>query len=124
MKIAQQVPVYLLAIAFLVFGLNYFFNFIPAPPPVAGSVAANYFGILYSTKYLLVVKVLEVTIGILLFIKRAQPLALLLIAPIIVNIFLFDLLIAQQMKLGLILLILDAIAIYVNRHKYMSIVQA
>jgi len=122
MKIAQQVPVYLLAIVFLVFGLNFFFQFLPMPPMTGD--AGTFVGLLYTTKYLTLVKTLEVILSIMLFLKSTRSLALILISPIIVNIFLFEILIAQKPGIGVVLLILAAIAIYLNRQKYMSIVQA
>ncbi len=122
MNIVKQVPSYLLGLVFVVFGSNYFLNFIPQPPMPAGDVA-TYTGVLYSTKYLLVVKVLEIIIGILIFIKPTRALGLLLIAPIVVNILLFELLIAHQPGIGVLLFLLNGFAIYQHRAKYWSIVE-
>jgi putative oxidoreductase len=122
MNIIKQIPSYLLGLVFVVFGLNYFFHFIPQPPPPAGDVA-TYTGVLFSTKYLLVVKVLEIAIGILLLIKPTRALALLLIAPIVVNILLFELLIAHKPDIGVVLMLLTAFAIYQHREKYWGIIK-
>jgi hypothetical protein len=74
--------------AFLVFGLNGFLHFLPmpAPPPAAGA----FFGALFATGYMLpLIKGTEVVTAILLLSNRFVPLALALIAPVIVNIVAF-----------------------------------
>ena len=122
MSIVKNIPSYLLALVFIIFGANYFLNFIPTPPMPAGDIA-TYTGLLYTTKYLLVVKIIEITGGILLLLNRTRALGLLIIAPIVVNILLFELLIAHQPGIGVILLLLNTFAIYQHRSKYMGIIQ-
>ncbi|MDP3072980.1 MAG: DoxX family protein [Opitutaceae bacterium] len=78
----------LLGLVFFVFGLNGFFFFIPAPPPEqlpAGLVAFS--TAMMNTGYLFqLVKGTEVLVGALLLLNRFVPLALTLLAPVIVNI--------------------------------------
>jgi hypothetical protein len=74
----------LLGLIFLVFGLNGFFSFIPAPPP--SGVAGQYFGALYVSNYIHAVFVLKIVVGVLLFVNRFVLLALAILAPILVNI--------------------------------------
>ena len=80
----------LLGMLFFVFGLNGFFWFIPPPsgPMPEGAMA---FGMaLMKTGYLFqLLKGTEVLAGALLLANRFVPLALALLAPIIVNIFAF-----------------------------------
>ena len=121
MKIIKNLPVYLLALIYLVFGSNYFFHFI-AMPPMAGN-AGTFAGVLFTTKFLLVVKTLEVSLALLMLVPKTRALALLLIAPITVNIFLFELLIAQQPGIGVLMVILNGFAIYQLKDKYISIVK-
>lgn len=121
MKIIKSLPVYLLALIYLVFGSNYFFHFITMPP-MAGN-AGTFAGILFTTKFLLVVKTLEVSLALLLLVPKTRALALLLIAPITVNILLFELLIAQQPGIGILMVILNGLAIYQLKEKYLSIVK-
>ncbi len=74
--------------AFLLFGLNGFFHFLPQPPapPAAGAFA----GALFATGYMFpLIKGTEVVVGALLLSNRFVPLALALIAPIVVNIVAF-----------------------------------
>jgi putative oxidoreductase len=123
MKIVSQIPAYLVGIVFLIFGLNFFLHFIPMKETMPGN-AGVFVGLLYSTNYLLVVKVLEVLLALLIFVPVTRALAMILIAPIAVNIMLFELLIAHQPGIGVILVILIAIALFVNREKYMGIIKA
>ncbi len=120
MNIVKQIPAYLLALVFLVFGLNFFFHFIPMPP-MSGDAGA-FGGLLYKTGYMTVVKVLEVSIGILLLVPKARALALLLIAPIVVNILLFELCISHQPGIGVVILLVNVIGIVLNKEKYMGII--
>src|SRR5258707_5093490 len=87
MKIITHISRFLLGLIFLVFGLNGFLHFIPMPPP--SGVAGQFLGAMFVSKYLLVVSGLQVISGALLLINRYVPLALTILAPIIVNILLF-----------------------------------
>jgi uncharacterized membrane protein YphA (DoxX/SURF4 family) len=79
---------YLLGLAFFVFGLNGFLHFIPQPP-ISGP-PANFFGAMLATGYLIpLVKGTEVVAGLLLLSNRFVPLALTLLAPVLVNIVAF-----------------------------------
>ena len=120
MKYLKLFPVYLLAIIYLVFGSNYFFHFI-STPPMAGN-AGVYVGLIYSTGYLAFVKVLEILFALLLIVKPTRALGLLLIAPITVNILLFEIFIAHQPGIGVLLVLINAWAIYSARDKYFGII--
>ncbi len=121
MNIAKQIPAFLLAFVFVVFGANYFLHFIPMPAPTKDD-AGDFGGLLYKTGFLAVVKVLEVLIGILLVIKPTRALGLLLIAPIVVNIFLFEIVIAHKPGIGLALLVINTIGIFLSKEKYLGII--
>jgi uncharacterized membrane protein YphA (DoxX/SURF4 family) len=74
-----------LGLVFTVFGLNYFFPFIPQPPMPAA--AAAFAGALLGSGYLFpLMKGIEIAAGVALLSGRFVPLALTLLAPIIVNI--------------------------------------
>ncbi len=117
----KHIPAYLLALVYLVFGSNFFLHFIPMPP-MAGNAGA-FAGLLYSTGFLAFVKVLEISFGLLLLIPKTRALAYLLIAPISVNILLFEIFMAQQPGIGVLLVVLNAIGIFVNKEKYISIIK-
>jgi putative oxidoreductase len=89
-----------LGLAFLVFGLNYFLNFMPMSAPTLTPAAASLFGALAPTGYMTVVKVIEVTGGLLLLTRLFVPLGLVLLTPVIVNIALYDVLLMKQPGLG------------------------
>jgi uncharacterized membrane protein YphA (DoxX/SURF4 family) len=78
----------ILGVIFFVFGLNGFLNFLPMPP--LNESAGAFLGALAATKYMFpIIKGIEVLVGILLLSNKFVPLALLLLAPITVNIVLF-----------------------------------
>jgi uncharacterized membrane protein YphA (DoxX/SURF4 family) len=80
---------------FLLFGLNGFFQFLPPPaePPPPGAMA--FVGALVQTGYMLpLIKGTEVLAGLLLLSGRYVPLALTLLAPIVVNIVAFHVVLA------------------------------
>jgi uncharacterized membrane protein YphA (DoxX/SURF4 family) len=95
----------LLGLLFAVFGLNGFLNFIPAPttPPPEGAMA---FGIaLMKTGYMMpLIKGTEVLVGVLLLLNRFVPLALVVLAPVVVNIVAFHAFLAPT-GLGMIAVI-------------------
>ena len=87
MKTSINISRFLLGFIFLVFGLNGFLHFIPMPPP--SGVAGQFLGSMFVTKYLLFVFAIQLIGGVLLLINRYVPLALTMLAPVIVNILLF-----------------------------------
>ena len=79
---------YLLGIIFFVFGLNGFLHFIPQPP--LSTEAMTFFGGLMAAPYFFpLLKGLEVISGLMLLSNKYVSLALALLAPIVVNIFLY-----------------------------------
>jgi uncharacterized membrane protein YphA (DoxX/SURF4 family) len=104
----------LLGLIFVIFGLNGFLNFIPVPaPPEAG---AKFLGALFETGYMFpMIKSIEILAGVALIAGYFAPLALLFLAPIIVNIFLYHLMLDPA---GLVVpLILMALALFLG-HQY------
>jgi uncharacterized membrane protein YphA (DoxX/SURF4 family) len=75
----------LLGLVFFVFGLNGFFHFLPMPPLAERPGA--FMGALAATGYMFpLIKATEVVASVLLLSGRFVPLALLLLAPVLVNI--------------------------------------
>jgi len=84
----------LLGLIFFVFGLNGFLNFLPQPANMPEGAAA-FGGALFKTGYMFpLIKGTEVIVGILLLSNRFVPLALALIAPVVVNILAFHAILA------------------------------
>ena len=92
MRTASVVARYLTGVIFLVFNLNDFLNFIPLPPP--GGIAGQFMGALYVSHYLWVIFAFQVVGGLLLLVNRYVPLAVALLAPVLVNILTFHVLMA------------------------------
>jgi putative oxidoreductase len=123
MKIFTNISRFLLALVFTVFGLNGFLHFIPAPPP--SGVAGQFLGAMFVSKYLLFVFAIQLIAGVLLFVNRFVPLALALLAPVIVNILLFHSLMAPSgLGLALFVAILWAVVFASVRSAFAGIVEA
>jgi uncharacterized membrane protein YphA (DoxX/SURF4 family) len=103
---------YLLGIVFFVFGLNGFLHFIPQPP--MSGPPANFAGALFATGYFFpLLKGTEVLSSLLLLSNRYVPLALAVLAPVLINIVAFHAFLAPS---GLALpLVLLAAELYLAR---------
>lgn len=90
MSVARYLPVVarvLLGLILFVMGLNGFLNFLPQPATPVPEQAMAFLGALYATGYMVpLVSGIQVIVGALLLTNRFVPLALALIAPVIVNI--------------------------------------
>ncbi len=87
---SQKLPLVariLLGLVFVVFGLNFFLQFLPQPKH--GADAGAFLGALVAGKILTVAKIVELGTGVLLLVGRFVPLALALLAPVVVGIVLF-----------------------------------
>ncbi|QEC75880.1 DoxX family membrane protein [Mucilaginibacter ginsenosidivorax] len=110
MKIAVLIARILLGLVFVVFGLNFFFHFIPMTgqppmPPKAQAFSGGLFGSGYFFQYM---KVIEIVGGLFLLINRYTALFVLVLFPISLNIFLFHTLLAPAgMPIGLAVVILN-----------------
>jgi putative oxidoreductase len=94
MRIASVIARYLAGVIFLVMGLNGFLNFIPLPPP--GGIAGQFMGALYVSHYLWVIFAFQLIAGVLLLVNRYVPLAVAILAPVLVNILTFHALMAPS----------------------------
>jgi len=80
----------ILGLIFVVFGLNGFLGFMPMPP--MEGAAASFMGALAATGYMFpLIKGTEIVAGALILSGRALPLGLVLLAPVLVNILAFHL---------------------------------
>ena len=85
MKIAATIARYLLGLIFAFFGANTLFHFLPNPPIPPGPVK-DFTDVMFATHYIEVVGFFQFVPGILLLINRYVPLALTVLAAVIVNI--------------------------------------
>src|SRR6202166_2374082 len=108
MRTVSAIARYLAGAIFLVFGLNGFLNFISLPPP--GGIAGQFIGALYASHYLLVIFAFQVIAAVLLLVNRYVPLAVAVLAPVIVNILSFHAFIAPGgLPLALLVAVLWAL---------------
>ena len=112
-----------LALGLLVFGLNKFIGFMPIPELPAQ--AADFMSSLNAAGYVLpIVGGLEVLIGLLLLFNKWTPFALLLLAPISINIVLVHLFLDMPGFLSaLIIILLNIVLIYKHWKAYRSLFQ-
>jgi putative oxidoreductase len=123
MKILNNASRFLLGLIFLVFGLNGFLHFIPMPPPTG--VAGQFLGSMFVTKYLLFVFAIQLIGGVLLLLNRYVPIALTILALIIVNILLFhSLMNPSGLGLAIFVTILWAVVFASVRSAFAGIFQA
>ena len=103
-KVLMHISRLFLGIVFLVAGINGYFVIFGLEPFIATSSEAM---ALFEFKYLLIVeKSLEVICGILLFINRFIPMAIAILAPIVVNILLLHLFLDHSLLLLAVLLVI------------------
>jgi uncharacterized membrane protein YphA (DoxX/SURF4 family) len=113
----------LLGLVFLVFGLNGFLGFLPQPelPAQAGAFA----GALAATGYMFpLLKGLEVLAGLALLSNRFVPLALTVLAPIVVNIVLFHTFLAPPNPVTFLVLGLELYLAWAYRDAFRGVVRA
>jgi len=85
----------LMGLMFFVFGLNGFLNFIPQPKDPMPEGAMAFATALMNTGYMMkIVMGTQLLVGVLLLINRMVPLALALLAPILVGIVTFHIFLA------------------------------
>lgn len=117
----------LMGLIFFVFGLNGFFNFLEAPQPTGD--AATYMGGLAAAGYFFpVLKIVEITGGTLLLVRKFPGLALVLLAPVVVQIFLYHAFLdpAPQglVMAGLLVAIEAYLGIVVYRDRFADLLRA
>ena len=109
----------LLGLIFFVFGLNGLLHFLPMPPMPA-SDATTWSMIMMNHHWSAFVAVLQVIGGLLLLVNRFVPLALTILAPILVNILLFHLLLMSGSGIapGLLCTVLEIVLLFVYRRNF------
>lgn len=105
-RIGAAVARVLLGLIFFVFGLGALLNLFPAPPPEALPPKLVAFDAGLRSSYLFeLIKGTEAAMGLLLLLNRFVPLALVVLAPIVLNIVLVHVLLAPS-GLGMAALVL------------------
>jgi hypothetical protein len=113
----------LLGLTFLVFGLNGFLHFLPQPP--LPQAALPFLGGLAGAPYFFpLLKGTEVVAGVLLLSNRFVPLALTLLAPIVVNIAAFHVFLAPGPLMVAFLLATEIYLAWVYRAAFRGVLTA
>ncbi len=115
---------YTLGLGFFVFGLNGFLHFLPQPP--MSGAAGEFAGALAATGYMFpFIKGTEVLAGALLLLGRYVPLALTLLAPVVLNILGFHLFLTPAgLALPILLVGLELYLAYSFRAVFAPMLQA
>lgn len=115
---------YLLGAGFTLFGLNGFLHFLPQPP--APPAAMSFAGALFATGYFFpLLKGTEVIAGLLLLSNRFVPLALAVLAPVLINIVAFHLFLAPAgLALPIVLIAAELYLAWVYREAYAPMLRA
>jgi len=112
-----------LGLVFLVFGLNGFLGFLPQPPMPAG--AGAFVGGLAGAGYFFpLLKATEIVAGALLLSNRFVPLALTILAPIVVNIAAFHLALAPAPAMVAFLLAAELYLAWAYRAAFRGVLTA
>ena len=122
MRIVTMIARFLLALIFIVFGLNGFLNFLNMGPMPTG-LAGQFIGALVQSHYFWVVAALQVIGGVLLLVNRYVPLGLVLLGPVIVNILLYHIFLNPAgMGMAIAVTVLWFIVFYDRRQHFLSFI--
>ena len=116
----------LMGLAFLVFGLNGFLNFMhPPSKPMPEAATAFLGGLMKSGHMFPLISGTQVIVGALLLLNRFVPLALVLIMPVLVNIVAFHIFLQPSgIAPGALLMALELYLAWTYRHVYRPMLAA
>jgi uncharacterized membrane protein YphA (DoxX/SURF4 family) len=100
MKIAIAGCRLLLGLGFIVFGLNLLHPFLPMPRFAEGSLPAQFMAIMVPIRWMALVALFEMSGGALVLFGRTAPVGLILLAPVLVNILAFHILLMGGEGIG------------------------
>jgi putative oxidoreductase len=120
MKIAAVVGRGLLGLGFVVFGLNILHPFLPMPPFPDGSQPARFMAVMGPSGWMKLVGLFEFFGGLFVLAGRTTPLGLALLAPVLVNILAFHVLLMGGAGIapGLVFTALEAFLVYAYRGRF------
>lgn len=123
MKTATLIARLLLGAGFVVFGANILHPFLPMPPMDPQSLPARFGGIMMETRWMQVIGAFQLAGGLLVLSGRLAPLGLALLAPVLVNIWCFHLLLTGGAGLGpgAFFTALEAFLIYAYRPHFLPL---
>jgi putative oxidoreductase len=111
----------LLGLMLLVFGVNKFFNFLPAPEGMSADAVA-YFGALTSAKVITLVAIVEVLAGLALIINKFGAFLAIILMSVSVNAVLFHATLDPgNIAPAMALLVLNIVIVYGYKDKYKAL---
>lgn len=111
----------LLGLFVLVFGLNKFMEFLPAPEGMSEDAMA-YFGALVNSKTMVLVAIVEIVAGLALLLNKFGALLTLILMSVSINAVLFHAVLDQANIAGsLVLLILNIAVLFGYKDKYKAL---
>ena len=123
-RIVTAIVRILLGLMFLVFGLNGFLNFMPAPKDMPQEIM-TVMGALMNAGYMTVVSGAEVIVAVMLLTNRFVPLALALLAPIVVGIITFHTALARAtIGPGIVVLVMELYLAWAYRGAFRPMLRA
>jgi putative oxidoreductase len=126
MKVATVIARILLGLIFVVFGSNAFLRFLPMPPLPQG-ITGEYLHAFFESGYVYAIGGLQVIGGLLVLIGRFVPLGLTILGAIIVNIWLFHILMAPElggMVPAILVTILELFLVWQYRDAFKGLLSA
>jgi len=122
MKILVIIVRSFLGLMFVVFGLNGFLQFMPAPPPQG--LAGDFTKALFVSHYFYVISALQILGGALCLLGRFVPLGLTLLGPVIVNILLFHIFLEPKgLSIAIVVSALALFLLWANRQAFKGLVR-
>ncbi len=112
-----------LGLIYFVFGLNYFLNFLPMPPPSGGPSETFITGLFQSGYFFPFLKGIEVILGAALLIGIFVPLVLVILMPISLNILLFHVFLTDNPIMSVVIIALQLYLAWAYRDYYKPLFQ-
>lgn len=119
MKTVITISRIILGFIYLVFGLDYFFHFIPYEPNHTGKVAAFKEALMGVGYFYPMIKSIQIAGGLSLLINRYAPFFAVVLFPISVNVFLYHtILVPSGWLMGVLLIVPNLFLGYAYRNYY------
>lgn len=121
----KAIPRYILGLIYFVFGLNFFFQFIPMPASIPEPLMKFSTALMETGYFMQFVKIVEVACGALLLMNLFTPLALVILAPITLNILLVHTFLDKSgLIMALVILAVHVFLGMVNLDSYKGMLKA
>ena len=119
MKTVVTISRIILGFIYLVFGLDYFFHFIPYEPNHTGKVAAFKAALMSVGYFYPMIKSIQIVGGLSLLINRYAPFFAVVLFPISLNVFLYHtILVPSGWLMGVLLIVPNLFLGYAYRNHY------